>query len=210
MTFSPVDREHWARKEYFDHYFSQVPCTYSATFQLDITRIRRNGQKLYPTMLYHITGEVNRREEFRTAVNAAGQLGIYDQMHPCYTVFHAEKETFSNLWTIYNPDYRAFCNSYQQDVAEYGRNLGLSGKPNPPENTFPVSMLPWAGFEGFHLNLQKGYDFLLPIFTMGRYHEKDGKILLPLAIQVHHAVCDGFHLCRFVNSLQQRLTDFAG
>ena len=29
------------------------------------------------------------------------------------------------------------------------------------------------------------------------------KIILPLAIQVHHAVCDGFHICRFVNELQE-------
>lgn len=34
-------------------------------FQLDITRLRCEGQKLYPTMLYHIAGEVNRWKEFR-------------------------------------------------------------------------------------------------------------------------------------------------
>ena len=44
-----------------------------------------------------------------------------------------------------------------------------------------------------------------PIFTMGKYQEENGRTLLPLAIQVHHGVCDGFHLCRFVNSLQERL-----
>ena len=65
MTFTPIDREHWARKEYFDHYFSQVPCTYSAVFHLDVTRLRQQRKNLYPTMLYHIAGEVNCREEFR-------------------------------------------------------------------------------------------------------------------------------------------------
>lgn len=205
MTFTPIDRAHWARKEYFDHYFSQVPCTYSAVFQLDITRLCQQGQKLYPTMLYHIATEVNLHEEFRTALDGAGQLGIYDRMHPCYTIFHKESETFSNLWTEYTPDYEAFCEAYRCDMAQYGGNLGMEAKPGTPENTFPVSMLPWASFEGFNLNLQKGYDYLLPIFTMGRYQETGGKTLLPLAVQVHHAVCDGFHLCRFVNGLQTRL-----
>ena len=205
MTFTPIDRAHWARKEYFDHYFSQVPCTYSAVFQLDITRLCQQGQKLYPTMLYHIATEVNLQEEFRTALDGAGQLGIYDRMHPCYTIFHKESETFSNLWTEYTPDYEAFCEAYRCDMAQYGGNLGMEAKPGTPENTFPVSMLPWASFEGFNLNLQKGYDYLLPIFTMGRYQETGGKTLLPLAVQVHHAVCDGFHLCRFVNGLQTRL-----
>ena len=209
MTFTPIDRAAWPRAAYFDHYFSQVPCTYSAVFQLDITGIRRQKRQLYPTMLYHIAAEVNCREAFRTAYNGAGQLGVYDRLHPCYTVFHPENETFSNLWTAFDPDYEAFCAAYRRDVAQYGSNLGLEGKPGTPENTFPVSMIPWASFQGFNLNLQRGYDFLLPIFTMGRFQEADGRVLLPLAVQVHHAVCDGFHLCSFVNSLQARL-DVAG
>ena len=66
-------------------------------------------------------------------------------------------------------------------------------------------MIPWASFDGFNLNLQNGYRYLPPIFTMGKFYEEGGKILLPLAVQVHHAVCDGFHLCRFVNELQESL-----
>lgn len=210
MKFIPIDRENWARKEYFDHYFTQIPCTYSAVFKLDITRLRRQGQKLYPTMLYHIAAEVNCWEQFRMALDGTGQLGVYDRMHPCYTIFHKDSETFSNLWTEYTPDYEAFCEAYRRDMDQYGGNPGLEAKPGTPENTFPVSMLPWAGFEGFNLNLQKGYDYLLPIFTMGKYSEEDGKTLLPLAVQVHHAVCDGFHLCRFVNGLQARLDGHGG
>ena len=64
-------------------------------------------------------------------------------------------------------------------------------------------MIPWQSFEGFNLNLPKGGDYLLPIFTMGRFHEENGRILLPFAAQVHHAVCDGFHLCRFINELSE-------
>ena len=90
-------------------------------------------------------------------------------------------------------------------MAQYSTHLGLGGKPGTPENTFPVSMLPWASFQGFNLNLQKGYDFLLPIFTMGKFQTENGRTLLPLAVQVHHGVCDGFHLCRFINGLQERL-----
>ncbi len=97
MTFTPIDRETWERKAYFDHYFSQVPCTYSAVFPLDITSLRQRGEKLYPAMLYAITTIVNRHREFRTAINPQGQLGFYQQMHPCYTVFHKDDETFSNI-----------------------------------------------------------------------------------------------------------------
>lgn len=76
-------------------------------------------------------------------------------------------------------------------------------KPNVPGNSFTVSMIPWATFEGFNLNLPKEYDYLKPVFTMGKYYQETGRILMPLAIQVHHAVCDGFHVCRFIDELQE-------
>ena len=205
MTFIPIDRKNWERKEYFDHYFSQVPCTYSAVFPLDITLLRQRGEKLYPAMLYAITTIVNRHREFRTAITPQGQLGFYQQMHPCYTVFHKDSETFSNIWTTYAPEYQDFLENYQLDQQRYGSCKGLIGKPDQPENTFPVSMIPWASFSGFNLNLQKGYDYLLPIFTMGKFYQENGKTLLPLAVQVHHGACNGFHLCRFVTELQDLL-----
>ena len=208
MGFKLIDRDNWTRDVYFQHYFSNIPCTYSMSVKLDITSLRKSGQKLYPTMLYFLTTIVNRHSEFRTALNDEGQLGIFDSMHPCYTVFHNDSQTFSNLWTEYHENYEQFCSAYEIDRANYASNMTFSAKPNQPENIFTVSMLPWVSFEGFNLNLQKGYAYLLPIFTLGRYYDEGTKTLLPLAIQVHHAVCDGFHVCRFVDELQTLINQF--
>lgn len=202
MSFTILDRSKWVRKEYFEHYFSNIPCTYSMTVKLDITRLKATERKLYPTMLYYLTTIVNRHSEFRTALNEKGELGVYSVLMPCYTVFHKDTETFSNIWTEYSEDYEDFHAAYEDDMRRYGTNPGMEGKPGTPENTFPVSMIPWTTFEGFNLNLQKGYRYLIPIFTMGKYYEENNRIMLPLAIQVHHAVCDGFHVCRFINELQ--------
>lgn len=203
MVFEKIDRTTWDRKEYFQHYFSHVPCTYSITVKLDITALKDRQQKLYPTMLYYLTTVVNRHPESRTALNEQGELGIYRQMLPSYTVFHKDTETFSEIWTEYSDDYEAFCQAYEADIQRYGAQKGLIGKPDAPKNIFTVSMIPWTTFDGFNLNLQRGYDYLVPIFTMGKYYHENGRTLLPLAIQVHHAVCDGFHVCRFINELQE-------
>ena len=203
MLFEKIDRDTWARKEYFEHYFSNVPCTYSMTVKLDITKIRERQIKLYPAMLYYLNTIVNRHSEFRTSFNENDELGIYSEMIPCYTVFHKHTETFSNLWTVYTSNIEEFLAEYENDILQYGNQKGMMAKPNVPSNNFSVSMIPWATFEGFNLNLQKGYDYLKPIFTMGRYYQKAGRTLIPLAIQVHHAVCDGFHVCRFIDELQE-------
>ena len=102
MKFTIIDKKNWDRIEYFEHYFFEVPCTYSMSVKLDITEIKNRKQKLYPAMLYFITTIVNRHSEFRTSFNANGQLGVYDEMIPCYTIFNKNTKTFSNLWTEYS------------------------------------------------------------------------------------------------------------
>ena len=74
MVFEKIDKNSWNRKEYFDHYFASVPCTYSMTVKVDITQIKEKGMKLYPAMLYYIAMIVNRHSEFRTAINQDGPL----------------------------------------------------------------------------------------------------------------------------------------
>jgi len=69
-----------------------------------------------------------------------------------------------------------------------------------PPNILNISSIPWVAFTGFNLNLPT--DYLLPILTIGRHAEQDGATRMPLAIQVHHAVCDGYHLGRFVEHVQ--------
>lgn len=57
----------------------------------------------------------------------------------------------------------------------------------------------------FNLNLAKGHAYTLPIFTLGKFFLEGERTLLPVALQVHHGVCDGFHTCRFLNELQALL-----
>ena len=47
MEFKLIDKDNWKRKEYFDHYFFNVPCTYSMTVKMDITKIIKKKQKIY-------------------------------------------------------------------------------------------------------------------------------------------------------------------
>ena len=89
--------------------------------------------------------------------------------------------------------------------AAAGAAEGFEPQPDVPKNIYYASMLPWESFEGFNLNLQKGWGFLLPTFTFGKYTEHEGRITLPLAIQVHHAACDGFHACRLAREVQALL-----
>jgi len=211
MTFNKIDMQTWSRKESYSHYFNTVPCTYSMTVNLDISKfikeIKENKLKFFPIILYAISHIVNKHKEFRMDIDEQRNVGYYTFSNPCYTVFHNETETITNVWTEYNADFDLFMQNYNDDMLKYQNDFKKS-KPLNSKNCFNVSCIPWTSFTGFNLNLQQGYNYLAPIFTIGKYFSDNEKILLPLAIQVHHAVCDGFHLSRFVNDLQDWLDTF--
>ena len=213
MNFHYIDIEIWKRREWFEHYLNKVRCTYSMTVNIDITKLQfiRQEQKikLYPVLIHMLSKVVNRHEEFRIDFDEHGELGCWDIVHPLYTVFDRENETFSALWTEYNCDFPTFYHLYQQDIAEYGSVGRFSPKDNVPLNNFSVSSIPWTSFTGFNLNVYAEGTYLRPIFTFGKYFEQNGRTLLPLSVQVHHAVCDGFHVSRLISEFQD-LADKGG
>lgn len=196
-TFNLIDINTWPRQFYFEHYYHQVKCTYSFVAHIDISSLlhvcRQNKIKLYPAMLYVISRAVNEVQELRVDMNAKGQLGLWNFISPCYTVFQEDKKTFSNIWTIYDADFAVFHRHYLADIEQYGQGKNFMAKPDEPGNTFPISCIPWIDFTAFNLNIYDDARYLKPIFTIGKYTTQEGKTMLPIAIQCHHAICDGYH-----------------
>ena len=205
MPLHLIDMENWERREFYEHFIREVVCSYSITVNLDITPLK--GQRLYPAMIWLLTKTVNEMPEFRTVLTKDGP-GIYDSMHPMYTVFNKENKNFSGIWSYFSEDYGEFLKSYEADEAEYSKSTRYTPKADTPENSFNISMLPWLEFSSVNINVYDEGKFLLPIFTMGKYFEREGRRLLPLAIQVHHAVCDGYHVGLFVEKLQENINRF--
>ncbi len=205
LAFHLIDPENWERKEYYLHYMNKVVCSYTVTVDLDITALK--GEKLYPAMIWLLTKTVNAFPQFRMGLSDEG-LGIFDSMNPSYTILNEAHKNFSCIWTLFSDDYGEFLKRYQEDTASYVSSTQFAPKPGMPQNCFDISMIPWMTFTGINLNVAGPGKYLKPIFTMGKYFERDGKILLPLAIQVHHAVCDGYHVSMFVEQLQQFISEW--
>ncbi len=205
MLFRPIDLSRWERREYYEHFTKDVVCTYSTTVNIDITPLK--DQRLYPAMIWLLTRTVNQFPQFRTALGENGP-GIYERMNPAYTVFNKEEKNFSRMWAYYHDDYGMFLDEYQSNEMAYTPSRKFSARPKAPANTFDISMIPWFTFTAFDINVYDEGKYMLPIFTMGKFFENGGKRMLPLAIQVHHAVCDGYHVGLFVETLQDMIDHF--
>lgn len=210
-TPEPIDLDTWARRETFEYYRDQVPCTYAITVEIDVTELvaalQRTGRKTYPAQIWAIATAVNRHREFRMALTDAGAPATWPVVHPAYTVFNAARETFAAVWTPYDTDFAAFHDRASAVLADASSATTMFPQGGLPPDVFDISSVPWTSFTGFSLQIDGGTRHLLPIFTIGCYLERDGRTLMPLAVQVHHASADGFHTARLVDGIRQLVAE---
>lgn len=210
MGFNKIDMSAWKRAKTFEHFTRDVPCTYSMTVNIEAAKLLRAAKEagigFFPAFLHCLARVVNAHEEFRMDFGADGQVGYYDVSHPCWAVFNREDESFTTLWAEYSPDFSEFYARYNAAMRAF-KNGGVS-ENFAPHNVFNVSCIPWTSFTGFNLNLRDGYSYLPPIFTVGKYSREGRRAQLPLAIQAHHAVCDGWHVSRLIRELQEAAGSF--
>lgn len=206
MNFIEIPMEQWVRKSHYEHYKNNVRCSYSVTVDIDVSnltaRLKERELKAYPAQIYMLSTVVNQFTKFRMTTNADGNLGYWEVSDPMYTVLNPSTETFSAVWTKYGRCFDTFYQAYLHDTAQYASGV-LFPQEDTPSHVFNISSVPWLDFTAFNVNVFSDGSYLLPIFTIGKYKMEGHKTLMPLAIQCHHAVCDGYHVGKFVVALRK-------
>lgn len=210
MDYTIVDMDKWPRAELFNTYMQHMRIVMSLTVDIDVAPLlaftKRERLRFYPAMLWVVSKVINAHEEFKYGWDADGRLIVWDTISPSYADFHPEDEQFTKLATAYSDDLRIFHARFLEDAKRYQDVRGFA--PDQPQNTFDASCLPWAHYRHFDVHVFDEGDFLAPVVTWGKY-EKDGeKMVMPLSMNIHHAVADGFHLSRFFNEVQAVIDSF--
>lgn len=211
-TFHLIDRTKWERDIYFDYYYNRIKCRYTLNANIDITELvayrKHRGLKFFPTMLYVIMRVVNANKEFRMDFDSNNRLGYWEEVVPSYTVFHDETKTFTDVWSEYDRDFSTFYDTVLRDMETYGGITGvIKARPGQPRNFCPVSCLPWLSYTAFAQDTYVENSLLFPLIKFGKYFERDGRLLLPFSVSVHHAVADGYHTCKLINDVQEMVAD---
>ena len=205
MNYEIINTETWERGELFRFYIEKLRNVMSMTVDTDVTKlvsfVRAHGLKFYPTMMWAVSKAVNGRAEFRYGWKD-GDLVRWDYVSPYYADFHGEDERFVKLVTEYSGDLYEFHARFLADRERYKDLRAFDLKEIPP-NTFDVSCLPWVRYRSFDIHVFDEGRYLAPVVTWGRFETENGKTVMPLSVNIHHAVADGWHLSRLFADVQE-------
>ena len=211
MNYTKVDIDEWSRGSLFQFYIEKMRIVMSLTVDINvaplITYTKKNALKFYPAMIWVVSKVINSHDEFKYSWDTDGNLIRWDPISPSYTIFNRDDECFSKFVTEYTDDIFEFYQRTVDDQRKYQEERAIIG--NQPQNFFDVSCLPWVKYKHFDVHVFDEGKFLAPVLTWGKYEVQNGNALMPLTMNIHHAVADGFHLSRFFNEVQELIDSYA-
>jgi len=209
--YTKVNFNEWDRGELFRHYIDNMRIVMSLTVDIDVTKLlaycKGRQLKFYPSMIWIVSKAVNAHDEFKYSWDHNGELIKWEFISPSYADFHREDGNFTKLVTIFSDDLFEFHSRFMADKETHQDHRAFV--ENQPPNFFDVSCLPWVRYKHFDVHVFDEGKFLAPVITWGKYELERGKYMMPVTMNIHHAVADGFHLSRFFIEAQELIDSLA-
>lgn len=203
-SYKVIDTSKWKRQLHCEIFRHALQPQYNVSLELDITnflkKVKENKWSFSLAFIHTITKCANSIEEFRYRF-LDDEVVLYDTIHTSFTFLNAETELFKVVNVPMIGDMEEYIEIAKKTIVN--QKEYITGPV--PNDVYQFSSLPWIKFTHISHTLAGKSDKSNPMFDWGKYFEKDGKVLIPFSIQVHHSFIDGLHVGKFVEHLQEKL-----
>lgn len=203
-----IDLETWKRKEHFE-FFSKMKSPYfGIVTEVDCTETyqlaKDKNESFFAHYLHKSMIAVNKIEEFKYRL-INDEVVAFDVLHAGSTIGRKDG-TFGFSFMEFSEDFEIFSQNLQKEVDEVQNSTGLRVRNEDlPENHIRHSTMPWTHFTGLLHPTDFNPKESIPKIVFGKFSEKNGRKMLPLSIEAHHGLMDGFHLSLYLQEFQKQL-----
>ncbi len=198
-----IDPKTWSRREQFKTYTAFDYPHFNLCANVDLTAFLPDlkERQISPTVaiVYLIARTANEIPEFRQRIRGE-QVVEHDIVHPSHTVLTAG-DLFSFCTIPYRPEFPLFADDAVRRIAYVKQHPTLEDGPGADDLLF-MTAIPWVSFTSFMHPIHLHPVDSVPRFAWGRFFAQGGRTLMPLSVQVHHALMDGLHVGRYYERIQ--------
>ncbi len=144
----------------------------------------------------------NEIEPFRYRLRE-GKVLVHDVVHGGTTVL-LPNESFTLAYFDYEKDFGKFVGEARRAVEE-ARSGDGAFRPRASDDRIHFTTLPWVSFTSFSHARNWGREDSVPKIAFGKFVKENDRILLPISVEVHHALMDGLHVGRYLTRLEELL-----
>ncbi|UOQ78561.1 chloramphenicol acetyltransferase [Hymenobacter sp. 5516J-16] len=207
-----VDLSTWNRQEHFAFFSAFEEPFFGVVAEVDATRAYARAKDLgvsfFQLYLHCALTAVNEVEALRYRIEE-GQVYCYDQVHVSATLTRPD-HTFGFSFVPYASSLTEFGVGLAAEMEAVRQTTGLRLTPTTGRpDVVHFSALPWISFTSLTHARSFGHPDSIPKISVGKTRRQGEALLLPVAVNVHHGLADGYHVGLFLAAFQREL-DAAG
>lgn len=201
-----IEIETWNRKEHFEFFKKFDEPFYHLNMNVacsaGLKMAKTNKHSLFAWYFFNAMQAANKVKEFRYRIEGEDVVE-YDLLHASPTISR-DDGTFGFGQLSFQEDFDTFQIELNKEIKRVRGLKGLFTAPERPD-VIHYSALPWFSFTGLSHPRIYGDGDSIPKICFGKIFEQEQKSFLPLSVQVHHGLVDGFHVALFVEEFSKNL-----
>lgn len=204
-----IDVDNWKRKEHFEFFSKMASPYFGFVAEVDCTACYENAkekgnQSFYASYFHKSLIAINAVEEFRYRIVDDGVI-CYDTINAETTIMRGD-ETFGFARIKFSENFSTFNAELQQEIKAVQNSTGLRLIDGEPKiDVIHFSSIPWNSFTGLLQPSTLDNSISIPRIVFGKFFTRDNRKIMPVSIEAHHALMDGFHLSKYLAEFQNQL-----
>lgn len=209
MVAEYLDLANWARRDVFEFFRSFDKPYFNICTRLDVTNLLthlrlRSGIKVSTAYYYLSLRAANEIEPFRYRLRD-GKVLIHDRIHGG-TIVLLPNESFVFAYFNYDTNFETF--AVGAELALKQAESGAEGfRPLNDDARIHFTTVPWLAFTSFSHARNWGREDSVPKIAFGKFTKEHDRTMMPISVEVHHALMDGLHVGRYLTWLEEALLE---
>lgn len=200
-----IDIQYWNRRQIFEHFSNLKDPYFGVTIPFDVSNAyafsSENKVSFFGRYLHDCMKSINYVENFKYRIED-GKVIEFDVIHASATMLRDDK-TFGFSFIEYHKNLDVFLENLEAEK----HRINTTSDLYPPKNGLDCihcSAMPWVNFSG-HKEPISGQLESIPKLAFGKASKINDKLVMNVAVNVNHALVDGYHVGLFSKKFQEYL-----
>lgn len=203
-----IDLNSWNRREHYEFFSRMASPFFGIVTEVDCTRAyqraKEEGISFFASYFHKSMIAANTVPELKYRI-IDGKVFELETIHAGSTATR-EDGTFAFIFVPFSENFEEFNRSLQSEFEAVGNSSGLRlNNDDVRKDLIRHSVLPWTHFSALLHPTNFDQTESVPKITFGKYSVKEGKKMLPVSIEAHHGLADGYHIARYLEEFQRLL-----
>jgi chloramphenicol O-acetyltransferase type A len=198
-----IDMRTWPRRQHFEFFNTFDNPYFGMCANVDLSKfypfMKQHGYSNNIGIIYLIARTANTIPEFRFRLRE-GEVVEHEVVHPASTIL-STGNLFNFCTFDYIEDFSTFEARAKMQIARTQQDSALQTKPGQDDLLY-MTAIPWVSFTKFMHPMHFHPTDSVPRFAWGKFFNDGDRLLMPLDVQAHHALMDGFHIGQFFEKVQ--------